>query len=101
VLAAIEDDDSELSKILRGIPTAVKPIRGIIEDGPFGRSITYDHLKPFDEIKPNSTGLLYSWTALGHRFVDAVDEAKYYLALRRLDKPPISDPRGRPNSPRG
>lgn len=88
MLAAISDDDPELSVILAGIKTPVVSINQMIEAGPHKRTVIYDNAKPYADAdggdKGDCTGLLRTWTSMGRRHAFALDYAKYLLALKIL-----------------
>jgi hypothetical protein len=91
VLAGIPNDDPELSIILAGIKTPVVSISQMIESGPHGRTVLYDHI---------NTGLLRTWTSMGRRHAFALDYAKYLLALKKIGAAPPRPKVGRLRSTR-
>ena len=90
-LAAIADNDPELEAILRGINKPVYSINEMVDAGPFGKTVIYDHARPHEKCEDETrergdkeTGLLRTWTAMGRRYAFALDYARYLLALKRL-----------------
>jgi hypothetical protein len=97
ILADISDDDPELQAILRGIGKAVLLLPDMVAAGPHKVTTLYDHMKPYDEEKPDRTGLLLTWLSMNRRCSYALDYAKYLLVLKRLgeSKPRMDPPAGR------
>ena len=90
ILTSIRDDDPDLDKILRLIIKPVLSMGEIVEEGPFGRTMTYAHANSYDNATATHEsipgGLLATWIAHGRRFAFALDYAKYLLALKRLEE---------------
>ena len=74
ILPNIADDDPEVVRVLRSMHKPVYPMAEVIDSGPHGRTIVYQH---------SNDGLLSSFVSNGRRFVLAVDFARYLIALKR------------------